>query len=258
MADKGLITKLVKRQVDDREEKIDAFVTRLNFFLSKNVRKVLKRLEAGEIPALEAAQVLGGLREQLLSLGLAEEVQELTKIYGRELNNIKEKFERVNKSKVVYTASDLQVIESLITFDTAVVDNRLSLYADDIKAAVMRSVIGGAPVDLDVLLESAGKELERNLVTDLNTSMQGFSRSVNLMKADEVGIELFLYAGPDDSLTRPFCDERVNRVFTREEIEAWDNEQGLPADIYLGGYNCRHELVPVDLETAKEFGYSGD
>lgn len=253
--DKPQITKLTNRQVSRREEKIESFTLRLELFLKKNVRKVLKRLEKADISAIEAAKVLGGLRESLLALGLQDELTEISKLYGSELNEIKEKFERVSKKVITYTATDIDVVESLISFDTAVIDNRLNLYIDDIKATMMRSILANQPVDLDLLQDAAAQELNRNVKTDLNTSMQGFSRSVNLLKADDAGIELFLYSGPDDSLTRPFCDARLGKVFNRSQIEEWDNEQGLPADIYLGGYNCRHELVPVDEETAKELGY---
>jgi len=60
------------------------------------------------------------------------------------------------------------------------------------------------------------------------------------------------YAGPDDDKTRDFCHTRVGNTYTESQIANWENltwdgkiEGG---DIFtdLGGYNCRHYLVPED------------
>lgn len=67
----------------------------------------------------------------------------------------------------------------------------------------------------------------------------------------------FTYAGIDSETSRHFCQVRVNRDWTRDQIFAWNDldwpgkitaEYGAtPEDIFinLGGFNCRHYLVPV-------------
>jgi hypothetical protein len=70
------------------------------------------------------------------------------------------------------------------------------------------------------------------------------------------GAVRYIYLGPDDSLTRPFCEMLLNRTaaksMTREEIEALDNGSGLPVITSGGGWNCRHSIVlALDSDAAK-------
>lgn len=77
--------------------------------------------------------------------------------------------------------------------------------------------------------------------------------------ADEYKLNYALYAGTVKDTTRPFCKERVQQVFSREEIEKWKNInfKGKPSGFYdpatqCGGYNCRHHLSWMSDELAKE------
>jgi hypothetical protein len=79
------------------------------------------------------------------------------------------------------------------------------------------------------------------------------SRAYDLVQ-DRVGEKLkFKYEGPRDKLTRPFCERMLDRTrengLTREEIEQLDNGQLPNPFITGGGYNCRHQWVPMPLET---------
>jgi hypothetical protein len=83
---------------------------------------------------------------------------------------------------------------------------------------------------------------------------------------DELGIEWFEYLGGEIPTTRPFCEHREGEIFHRKEIEAWGDgkNSGGIRDIrdgtwagridgtdsksiftLVGGWNCRHYLVPV-------------
>jgi hypothetical protein len=90
--------------------------------------------------------------------------------------------------------------------------------------------------------------------------------------SDAVGAEFFLYQGRPIDTTRPFCRARAGKYWHRREIESWADEEWsgktkgtTTATIfnYLGGYNCRHVLVPVrqdvvpasDLERMRKAGY---
>lgn len=62
----------------------------------------------------------------------------------------------------------------------------------------------------------------------------------------------YWYAGPVDKLERPFCRHltSVDKVYTREQIDAMDNLQLPNVFITGGGWNCRHSwlLSTADLE----------
>lgn len=74
--------------------------------------------------------------------------------------------------------------------------------------------------------------------------------------AKQIGLNHALYAGTLVSDSRRFCVERVNRIYTEEEIAKWNdlNWQGKrPGDVraVLGGYNCRHSLNWISAEFAQ-------
>lgn len=79
-----------------------------------------------------------------------------------------------------------------------------------------------------------------------------FTRAVTTQKATELGIKKFMFLGSlvDDS--REFCVERAGKIFTTEEIQEWEGldwagkNWDVPVMVSLGGYRCRHHLVPVD------------
>lgn len=91
--------------------------------------------------------------------------------------------------------------------------------------------------------------------TIADTAIAGMQRAAAVQAAAELpGETVFLYTGPSDRVTRDFCEERVGKVYTTEEIAAMDNEQGLPVDLFGGGYNCRHSWQPLTRESAEEMG----
>ena len=80
--------------------------------------------------------------------------------------------------------------------------------------------------------------------------------------ARETGEEIvYGYGGPLDSVTRPFClqhhSNTSKRVYTSAALDALDNGPGQPKPVsaYLGGYNCRHFLMPMTVEQATKRGW---
>lgn len=65
-----------------------------------------------------------------------------------------------------------------------------------------------------------------------------------------------MYVGPLDDATRPFCEEILNSkdlpIYTVEEIQSMDNGQLGDVFTSCGGYNCRHEWVPISGNLEKE------
>jgi hypothetical protein len=57
--------------------------------------------------------------------------------------------------------------------------------------------------------------------------------------------DVFAYMGPLDRKTRPFCYERVGKVFTLDEIDTMDNGQLPNTFLTAGGYNCRHRFIAI-------------
>lgn len=252
MATKKTIKNSGVKALEATEEQIESFISRLDSFLKNNLKRILKDIRTGELSGFAAAQALGGLQDSLNKAGLKKELEQLTKIYSKELTLIKNQLETNLGKKVLYNNVDIKITEQLIKFDTELLEGRVKSTVDDLRSQIMRSVLSKTDLDLNASIDDLTTSTAKEAKTVLNTALQGFNRSVNLSKAEDLGLEKFLYFGPDDDITRPFCQERVDQIFTREEIAEWDNGQGLPADTYLGGYNCRHRLIAVTDELAKE------
>ena len=257
MADqRGRLSRKTKEQISAREAQVAAFVAKLDRFLDANLEEILGNIETGDVKGLEAANVLGGIMRELKAKGLSAEIGKLEAIYGAELRAVREALGDADANDLL-TDVDFKLTETLIRFDVTKVENRIVTHVDDLRSTIMRAVIVGEVPDISQLRSDFGSRVAANIETEIRTGIQGFNRTMIIAKAEEAGLDLFIYLGPDDKITRPFCDARVGGIFTREEIAGWDNGQGLPADIYLGGYNCRHQLRPVSREMAKALGYDG-
>ncbi len=112
--------------------------------------------------------------------------------------------------------------------------------------ATVRGIFGAQPV-ADILADLATiidkKEAQIRTLYDTNISI--FGRQVEALQAGNDPGTPFLYLGPDDEKTRPFCRQHVGKVYTRERIDAMENGQ-LP-NVFLtgGGFNCRHTWIEV-------------
>ena len=114
--------------------------------------------------------------------------------------------------------------------------------------------------------ETTDGRLLANVRTTANTAQAIADRSYSAAVNEELGIEYFQYLGGEIPTTRPFCQHREGAIFHRKEIEAWGNGENSAGinDIrngtwdgridgtdsrsiftFVGGWNCRHFLVPV-------------
>jgi hypothetical protein len=261
MADRSL-----RRKIDATDAQIQAFVTRLDSFLYRTLNKTLSGLKAGDQASLEAAQRLGSLFSVLRDAGLQDQLSRLDHIYAGQLQDIKDVFDKI-KNPITYSDVDRDVIQSIIDFDTSKVFNRVSGYVDDVRTTLMRGVIAGDVPDFTDVHDEFSPGLQGNLESELTTAFSGFSRTVTASKADGAGITLFEYAGPDDKITREFCRqvlegqypglERQVPIYSVEEINIMQNDQIDPVIIYAGGYDCRHDWLPITEEDAVAAGWNG-
>jgi hypothetical protein len=118
--------------------------------------------------------------------------------------------------------------------------------ARELWQATIRGVFSARPADLilsdlyDVIDAS-----EANINTLYDTSVSIFGRQVEALQAGEDPDTPFLYAGPADKKTRPFCRLHVGKVFRRSDIDKLDNGQIDNVFLTGGGYNCRHTFLEV-------------
>lgn len=86
---------------------------------------------------------------------------------------------------------------------------------------------------------------------------QTYSRTLDQEFSEALKLNYAIYSGTEIKTTRHFCDERVGKVFNRETILSWNDEEwsgkkeGHQILVDLGGWNCRHDLAWITYELAK-------
>ncbi len=109
------------------------------------------------------------------------------------------------------------------------------------------------------------KKLETNVDLVARELVFQYKRSQQAQLANKFNVEYFRYVGGEIDTTRPFCDKRFGNIYTRAEIQSWASQdwggkkEGTTSTnifINLGGYNCRHSLVPVSEAVAKREGFN--
>lgn len=133
----------------------------------------------------------------------------------------------------------------------------------DLVTAVSNIVTGGDDSDGAIL---------GNARTAVNDMVSIYERTATQAAATSVGAEFFFYQGRPIDTTRDFCRAREGHAWHKEEVEGWGSLEWagqIPGTnsttifSLLGGYNCRHVLVPIarrdvpkaDLERMRSKGY---
>ena len=131
--------------------------------------------------------------------------------------------------------------------------------SEQVGQILRRAAMGG--VDLSDMLLDIQKKLNIHRAqaqTLITTTLHSFNSHMLVSHAKEVGIEWFAYLGPLDEVTRPWCEQWVERRGTLEMFEAtskmWGRENhpvGIAA--WRGGWNCRHHLTPLVGNAIKKY-----
>ena len=148
------------------------------------------------------------------------------------------------------TATTASVQAQLDSFRVAAVD---AVFQDviipDTTKAIREALQGmtlGVPLSASMSRLSA--QLERSegrQLTEVKTKISSYGRQVTAAVGESAGLDLYLYTGPRDGITRMFCKPLINKVVTEAQMARLNNGQGLPVKLSGGGYNCRHSWSPV-------------
>ncbi len=208
-------------------------------------------------------------REWLRDAGYYEQITEFGKSYKTILDQADSYFMELGFEGTL-TDRDLNTLRQITRDDLSFMRSR----DKDVLNTTYETIVNGihsrrdwrdldkALRDLHTDTKEARGLLKRYIGTYSNTAFAAFDRRVMQIKANQFNIDLFLFAGSSLKDSREFCMQRVDKVFTRDEINAWQEQQwqgkkrGGNVWIYLGGYNCTHSLNPISEEMAKEFGYA--
>ncbi|HAM57274.1 MAG TPA: hypothetical protein DCQ64_18455 [Candidatus Rokubacteria bacterium] len=91
-----------------------------------------------------------------------------------------------------------------------------------------------------------------------DTAVSTFSRQVDQLGHPAQPEDRFVYVGPLDTETRPFCRDWLGQVQTRKQLDEISNGQLPNTLLTAGGYNCRHKWQWIGSLDAKDLGLSRD
>jgi inhibitor of KinA sporulation pathway (predicted exonuclease) len=147
-----------------------------------------------------------------------------------------------------FISGDINIISSTIqrtvasVFDDSVIPDLTKAIKNTVNSAL---VIGSTKAPLDALASEFLKSVGRNTI-QARLKIAEFGRSTQAVNAESAGLDLFLYVGPKDGITRPFCRKLVGKVLSKSQINRLNNGQGAgPVLTTGGGYNCRHSWTPI-------------
>jgi hypothetical protein len=194
------------------------------------------------------------LIELILAGGIAESVEDFIDQQNKMLEAINESISVVDPTWTpLFIQTEVESIQALTVqnvFDDIVVPS----VAKNVKDSLLSMVIDTPP---SLAISNLALTLERGagtLQTEVRTKISQFGRSVNMIAADTVGMDHYLYTGPKDGITRSFCRPLVNKVVDKTQLGKLNNGQGLSVRTSGGGYNCRHSWSPVTESFVKAAG----
>lgn len=146
------------------------------------------------------------------------------------------------------TKADLQVLAKKSSLINEQLVNNTAILKSDIQVLLYANIGKGVPKkELSTALASLYPAYVRNSYTIVNTGLARTFVDTNVTKFREIGFDWYIWAGPDDSLTREIpCKHWVRKKFKSSDLNTIaGTRQRL--------WNCRHNIIPVSDDMAKNY-----
>ncbi len=120
---------------------------------------------------------------------------------------------------------------------------------------------GGTRQDIIDRLQNVIGKSQSYLDTYVDTGLSVIGRERIADTAQDLGLTWYRYIGGTIKTSRDFCIERDGGYYHELEIEDWADEdwdgkiEGTNSETifsYCGGWNCRHDLIPVLTQSVPE------
>ena len=246
----GIRAELTRAKIKELEVQIKA-ENKMKLALTKSRKTFVKNLtnivdQSGSLSVLSLDRP--NMTDLILSGGYAGAVEE----FEKQSDNMARASELTNKiiqPDLIKSERDQFIIN--LAKQTATERIFDELLIPKVSAGVRQSLLSLAfdtPLNLAMSnLSKRFEQAEKKELTEINTEISMYGRGVSAALAQSAGIDYFLYTGPDDGLTRPFCLAIVNKVVSSKQMIKLNNKQGLSVRTGGGGYNCRHSWTPVTM-----------
>jgi hypothetical protein len=181
--------------------------------------------------------------EEMERLGYSQLINKVGKTYDDEIAAIFGELSRRELAKV--PAASIQVLQGLRDLDMAYLTSGVRQYSDNLKAAMIRSIITGETNQqvMENLTRGfgVGTYISSSEVSFLiNDGLARFSNASRAKAFEQFPDVKFKYIGTNDDKTRDVCRKALKeKPLTRKEID----KLGYVTFSGRGGYNCRHDWV---------------
>jgi len=145
-------------------------------------------------------------------------------------------------------------LRSITQFSKSSFTDSLGTMGKVLKKEIIKGAISGSS-DKDILkaIQSQAGLSPSGMQTLVTTGLNDYSRSVSKVQMDNMSkTQKYRYVGAIDDKTRPICLEMWDAgKLTQDEIESRFGSNVL---VEGGGFNCRHQWLPVEAEDqSKDF-----
>lgn len=213
-----------------------------------------------------ATKIANDLKRIMIDAGSDDIIADFVDDFGPATKSALQYFARVSGAKADLAGVDKESLQSLISFTEGTlretVDRR---YLFPVQEAVFQAAMGSINMStaIDSIMSRAEELSEAQVTTLITDSFVQYQRTVTVQKGDALGLEVFIYTGPDDDVTSDQCRALLNYDehgleggFYKDEISA-DLHPALKGNpLIAGGHvNCRHRFMPVTEDFAVEMGF---
>ncbi len=258
--ERGPVAQLIRARRDQLKAEVAAEKA-FKSSLSKARQQLVARMEQVALTT-DPQLLLSFDDDQLLDLLLRSGMGLTVDEFIEQSDRIRDAFEKslevinVDLSPQAMPQMDLlQANASTAIFEDVILPDYKKAMRDAFQSLATQLPVDVVIGDLQRRLEqSEGREL-----TEVRTAISELGRSLTATAATAADRDLYLYTGPKDGITRPFCRALINLVVDESQMADLNNGQGKSVKISCGGYNCRHSWSPVtdsfveaaDLKRAK-------
>lgn len=252
-----------------QDEILEEFRGRIDTTFAKfleDVLEVIGRIEAGgDLTAVSAIdlRVRQRLAEALERHGFEGAVAEFQKAFAEKgLGKLVQKALKRNNVKAAFTQVDKAALEALMRTDLRKMVSVGNEFVDLVADSIVASVTGGEVQFAEYVRKVRGAALSGNLpgffgtnptaqvFTQANTAVAEFTQHMIGRRVTGRENQLFIFGGPADAITRPWCRERLkdNEPKTMKEIMKLPVSKTNPGGnnfVGRGGFNCRHQWWPA-------------
>jgi len=265
------ITAQLDKQLDELFSKLDInmpqiqkeIYDRLTQFTSK-----IKTTGGKIVPSIENLKLLNGYKKELN--GLLDESAAMSNVVKDFVSGIKQSTEYINDYFSILMSNfnvndNAQLAKALQqdvisqTIDLLKGSGLTSNLIDPVRTILQRNITTSASysdlqTEMGAYLDDTTKRYVKQITND---AVLGYERTYMLNIAQDLELNHYLYQGTKIATSRNFCIARTGKVYTEKEVKAWASLTWVGKRIgtnessilyFVGGYNCRHRLLPISVE----------